>query len=55
LAGAASGALRVGVARCMPEEPPPPRRLASLIEGAMPAAKTATDRAKIRDFIATSF
>src|SRR5829696_3298983 len=36
LAGSASGAARGGTLRCMPAEPPPPRRLASASAGTMP-------------------
>ena len=50
LAGAALGAAE-GVLRCMPEEPPPPMRLASAAPGARLADSTANDRARMSVFM----
>ena len=49
LAGTASGAVRAGMLRCMPEDLAPPRRLASASKG-MLVATTATARAPINQF-----
>jgi hypothetical protein len=48
------GTLRGGICRCMPEEPPLPRRLASTLTGEKPAADTATDKAMIQVFMKIS-